>query len=225
MSSVAVIPARGGSKRIPRKNIKLLGELPLLVYTLKAALEADCFEQVIVSTDDAEIADIAEQQGASIFLRAAALADDYTPVSLVTLNVLEQLNDAYDCVAQLMPNCPFRNSEDIKASFKQFKESQTDSQLSVTRYGWLNPWWAHKYNNETLEPLFKDALLTRSQDLAELVCPSGAIWWAKTAVLKTYKTFYAPSYAGFVLPWERALDIDDESDWKLAQALLMMQDL
>jgi len=222
--NLAVIPARGGSKRIPRKNIKKLGDLPMIAYSIQAALESGVFEQVIVSTDDSEIADIAKQYGASIpFIRKQSLADDHTPASLVSLDALEQVNESFDRIAQLMPNCPFRNAEDIKRSYAQFAKQNADTQLSVTRYGWLNPWWAMKQNDAKLEPLFPEALKQRSQDLDELYCPTGAIWWAKTSSLKEHKTFYAPNYTGFELSWQHALDIDDEDDWLMAEVLLALK--
>ncbi len=223
MKTLAVIPARGGSKRLPRKNIRDLGGLPLIAYTLRAALESELFSRLVVSTDDIEIADIAKSFGAEIPFMRDSLADDHSPVSLVTLDALKRLNEPFDAVAQLMPNCPFRTAEDVKGSFEQFKKSDADTQLSVTRYGWLNPWWAMKLKDR-LEPLFPEALKTRSQDLDPLFCPTGAIWWAKPEALKTHKTFYAPNYGGFELSWDHALDIDDADDWKMAEALLILRE-
>lgn len=197
----------------------------MIAYTIQAALQSDVFSKVIVSTDDPDIAKTAEHYGADIpFLRNKTLADDHTPASLVTLDALKQLNEAFDHVAQLMPNCPFRNAEDIQNSYAQFSSTNTNAQLSVTRYGWLNPWWAMKLTEgEKLEPLFPSALKSRSQDLADLYCPTGAIWWAKTASLREHKTFYAPKHTGFELSWQNALDIDDEDDWLMAEVLLKMK--
>ena len=222
MKSLAVIPARGGSKRIPKKNIKQLGDKPMIAYSIEAALNSKVFDEVIVSTDSAEIADIAKMYGASVpFMRDAKLADDHTPASFVSLNAVEQLEATLVC--QLMPNCPFRDAYDIRKSYENFINTKADTQLSVTRYGWLNPWWAMKLGDK-LEPLFPEALTSRSQDLAELFCPTGAIWWAKTDVLKEHKTFYAPNYTGFELSWQHALDIDDEDDWLMAEALLKIKE-
>ncbi len=228
--NLAVIPARSGSKRIPRKNIKPLQGKPMIAYTIEAALQSGVFEKVVVSTDDLEIADIARHYGAEVpFLREAALADDHTPASLVTLDALEQLDPnatIYTHVSQLMPNCPLRNADDIRRSFEQLQQTKADTQLSVNRFGWLNPWWAFKMeagkieNGNKLEPLFPEAFKIRSQDLAPLYALTGALWWAKTDVLRREKTFHTATRTGFELSWQHALDIDDEDDWMMAEVLL-----
>jgi pseudaminic acid cytidylyltransferase len=230
MLAIAVIPARGGSKRIPRKNIKMLHGKPMIAYTIEAALRSGVFEHVVVSTDDAEIAEISKAFGAEVpFVREASLADDHTPASLVTLDALEKLDPdstKYNYVSQLMPNCPLREAVDIQKSFEQFRTNNADTQLSINRFGWLNPWWAFKMqgsgvkNPNQLEPLFPQAFKTRSQDLATLYALTGALWWAKTDVLRTEKTFHTPTRTGFELSWQHALDIDDEDDWKMAEVLL-----
>jgi pseudaminic acid cytidylyltransferase len=225
--NLAVIPARGGSKRIPRKNIKLLQGKPMIAYTIEAALQSNVFERVVVSTDDTEIAEISKQHGAEIpFVREASLADDHTPASLVTLDTLERLDtdgSKYKYVSQIMPNCPLRNADDIKKSLEQFQKTNADTQLSVNRFGWLNPWWAFKMQESKLEPLFPEAFKTRSQDLATLYALTGAVWWAKTGVLKRKKTFHTETRTGFELSWQHALDIDDEDDWKMAEVLLELE--
>lgn len=225
MTTVAIIPARGGSKRLPRKNIRILDGQPLIAYTIHAALESGCFDRVCVSTDDEEIAEISRAHGAEIpFVRDASLADDVSPVSQVIIDALQRIGGQTNVVAQLMPNCPFRNSDDIAGGFEAFNRGTAGTQLSVTSYGWLYPWWAHRQGDDgALVPLFPKALVTRSQDLERLLCPTGAIWWAKTDVLLKHGTFYAPGYSGFEIPWDRALDIDDEDDWKMAEALIQLK--
>jgi pseudaminic acid cytidylyltransferase len=223
--NLAVIPARGGSKRIPRKNIKLLHGKPMIAYTIEAALQSDVFEKVIVSTDDAEIAEIAKHYGAEVpFVREATLSDDHTPASLVTLDALNRLDpdsNVYTYVSQLMPNCPLRDAADIQKSFEQLTTNHADTQLSVNRFGWLNPWWAFKMAKEkTLEPLFPEAFKIRSQDLPTLYALTGALWWAKADILRKEKTFHTINRTGFELSWQHALDIDDEDDWKMAEVLL-----
>jgi pseudaminic acid cytidylyltransferase len=224
--NLAVIPARGGSKRIPRKNIKLLHGKPMIAYTVEAALQSGVFDKVVVSTDDAEIAEISKQFGADVpFVREASLADDHTPASLVTLDALEKLDPTgsiYTYVSQLMPNCPLRTAEDIQRSFEKLLETNADTQFSVNRFGWLNPWWAFKVESQTLEPLFPEAFKTRSQDLPTLYALTGALWWAKTDVLRREKTFHTAMRTGFELSWQHALDIDDEDDWQMAEVLLKL---
>jgi pseudaminic acid cytidylyltransferase len=226
--NIAVIPCRGGSKRVPKKNIRLLHGKPAVAYTIEAALISGIFQSIIVSTDSEEIAEVARAFGAEVpFVRDSALADDFTPVSAVTLDALNRIDpnsNIHTNVCQLMANCPLRTADDIKNSYKQFQETATDSQISVTEYGWLNPWWAMTRDNQNiLSPLFKEQMGVRSQDLPHLYCPTGAIWWAKSEVLRQHGTFYAPKYRGWQIPWQRAVDIDTEDDWKMVEILMAGQ--
>lgn len=221
---VAIIPARGGSKRIPQKNIKALRGKPMIAYTIGAATDSGLFQRVIVSTDSMEIAEIAREYGADVpFLREPNLADDVTPVSAVTVDALRRLGNSgvqFEFVAQLMPNCPLRTAQDICDSHRQFEQTGADAQISVVRYGWQNPWWAMKRSAKLrLEPVFKEQIATRSQDLPELFCPTGAIWWARTETLSRAGTFYGENATGWEIPWQRGLDIDTPEDWAMAEVL------
>jgi N-acylneuraminate cytidylyltransferase len=224
--TIAIIPARGGSKRIPGKNIYPLAGKPLIVYSIEAALESRLFHRVIVSTDSKEIAGVAQAWGAEVpFLRVPEISDDMTPVSAATADALERVDfegRQYSMVAQLMPNCPLRTAQDVIDSHRQFLETATDSQISVVRYGWQNPWWAMKRSDTTskLEPLFASEATARSQDLPELFCPTGAIWWGSTKVIRQQKTFHIPNRTGWEIPWERGIDIDTLDDLTLAEAVL-----
>jgi CMP-N-acetylneuraminic acid synthetase len=224
---LAVIPARGGSKRVPGKNIRaLLGE-PAIAYTIRAAVDSGLFERVVVSTDSAAIAAVALENGADVpFVRQASLADDETPVSAVTVDALERLDPdgaEFGFIAQLMPNCPLRTAADVRDSHAQFERTAAPSQLSVTRFGWQNPWWAmRRAPDMALEPLFVHEVTRRSQDLPELFCPTGVIWWATAGTLRTARTFHVPGRTGWEIPWQRAVDIDTEDDWQMAEALLRL---
>jgi N-acylneuraminate cytidylyltransferase len=223
--ALAVIPARGGSRRVPRKNIRRMHGRPLLAYSIEAALRSDLFARVVVSTDDAEIAAIARAEGADVpFLRTPALADDMTPVSRATIDAVDRLEDAGETfpeVCQLMPNCPLRTADDVVASHRQFTHRPVDAQISVARYGWQSPWWAMRREADgSLAPLFPDAMQRRSQDLAELLCPTGAVWWARTDALRRAGTFHLAGRTGWEIDWTHAIDIDTEQDWRLAEALM-----
>jgi pseudaminic acid cytidylyltransferase len=225
--AVAIIPARGGSKRIPGKNIRPLAGKPIILYTIAAAIDSGLFEYVVVSTDSPVIAEIAQRHGAAIpFLRDNNLADDFTPVSAVTADALLRIDpagDKYDVVAQLMPNCPLRTANDVRESYKQFTESGAESQMSVVSYGWQNPWWAMRRNEAyAVEPIFKEQMVARSQDQPQLFCPTGAIWWARAATLRTAKTFHVEGRTGWEIPWRRGVDIDSFEDWELAEALFRL---
>jgi CMP-N-acetylneuraminic acid synthetase len=223
-SCIAVIPARGGSKRVPGKNVRLLKGRPLLAYTVDAARRSGLFARIVVTTDSPLIAEIATASGAEVpFLRQPALADDVTPVSAATLDALERLDPGgatYLQVCQLMPNCPLRTAADIVASHQQFIETGADSQVSVVRFGWQNPWWAMRRTSDlTLAPLFPERMAERSQDLPELFCPTGAVWWAKAEVLRTEGTFHVPGRTGWEISWIHGTDIDTEDDWVLTEVL------
>ena len=222
---LAVIPARGGSKRIPGKNVRPMHGRPLLAYTVEAAVGSGLFERVIVTTDSAEIAVIAQASGAEVpFLRDPTLADDITPVSRATIDVLERLGQAgqaYEQVCQLMPNCPLRTSEDVTASHRQFVATSASAQISVVRFGWQNPWWAMRRASDlTITPLFAEAMTQRSQDLPELFCPTGAVWWATTDALLREGTFHMAGRTGWEIHWTHGLDIDTEDDWLLTDVLM-----
>jgi N-acylneuraminate cytidylyltransferase len=221
---LAVIPARGGSKRVPGKNVRSLAGRPAIAYTIDAALESGVFGRVVVSTDSESIAEIARRCGAEApFLRPPSLADDRTPVSAATVDALERVDVKHTtaAVCQLMANCPLRTSDDVRASHAAFAAGDAPSQLSVTRYGWLNPWWAMRLGpHRELEPVFPDRAQQRSQDLPEVFCITGAIWWASADVLRRERTYHVAGRSGWELPWQRAVDIDSEDDWLMAEVLL-----
>jgi len=222
---LAVVPARGGSKRIHRKNLRCLEGKPLLAHTVEAALHSGIFNRVIVTTDDPETAEVARRCGAEVpFLRDPGLADDYVPVSAATVDALQRLDpsgSAFAHVCQLMPNCPLRTAGDILDSHAQFVHTGADSQLSVVRYGWQNPWWAMRRDERfLLEPLFENALTQRSQDLPELFCPTGAIWWARSEALRREGTYHMAGGTGWEIPWTRGIDIDTEADWTVAEVIM-----
>ncbi len=197
---------------------------PLIAYTIEAATESGVFERIIVSTDDQAIAETAHQYGAEIpFMRDASLSDDMTPVSLASVDALHRVDPGgvqYQYIAQLMANCPLRTADDIRISYKQFVGDNVESQISVTRYGWQNPWWAMRRTaTNELRPLFEREIVQRSQDLPDVFCPTGCVWWAKTSALRREKTFHMAKRTGWEIPWQRAVDIDTEEDWAMAELL------
>lgn len=226
---LAVIPARGGSKRIPNKNLRPLAGRPLLTYTVHAALASGVFHRVVVTTDSVRIAQVARGCGASVpFLREPGLSGDFVPVSAATIDALQRIDpeeNTYSHVCQLMPNCPLRSASDIVNSHREFLSRGSDSQISVVRYGWQNPWWAVKLDEAfALVPLFEQAFTQRSQDLPPLFCPTGAVWWAKSVALRREDTFHMPGRTGWEIPWTRGIDIDTEDDWDMAEALMRMME-
>lgn len=229
-NKIAIILARGGSKRLPRKNSLAFGGKPMLAWTITAAIDSGCFDQVLVSTDDDEIAEISRDYGAEVpFLREHA-ADDHAPSSEATQAALIQAEAYwevhYDCVAQLMANCPLRTAKDIQHAIRNFDESSAPAQISAFRFGWMNPWWAARLDaNQQPDYLFPEARLSRSQDLPELYCPSGALWIADRVAFSAAGTFYMPGHVMHPMHWMSAMDIDDEDDLRMAQACLSLREL
>ena len=221
---IAVIPARGGSKRIPGKNIVDFHGRPLLYWTIEAARQSGLFDRILVSTDDPAIASAAERCGLEVPFLRDRCADDQATASSATIAALAQvetiLHETYAIVVQLMPTCPLRKGNHITQAYANFTRRRARFQISCTTFGPTNPWWAAKLD-ELMQPssLFPDALVSRSQDLPPLYCPTGAIWIAGTDALKNAGTFYGPGHIYFPMPWTAALDIDEPADLELARAL------
>ena len=227
-SCVAIIPARGGSKRIEKKNIINFCGKPMIAWTIEAAQKSNMFVRIVVSTDDPEIAEVAKQFGASVPFLRKNYSDDISPVSLATVGTLFQLRDElgeeYETVVQLMANCPLRNEHHIVDALDNFKAHDASSQISCFKFGWMNPWWAATVS-EGWRPnnLFPEAVDARSQDLPSLYCPSGAIWVAKVPQLIKHQTYYTHKHIFWPMSWETAIDIDDEDDLRMAEFLYVMK--
>lgn len=221
---IAIIPARGGSKRIPGKNLIEFNGRPMISWTIKAALEIQTFSKVIVSTDDIEIAEISKQFGAEVPFFRDRYADDYSSVSLATAHALSQayahFEIQFDTVVQLMPNCPLRTSLDISMALEAFEKNGRRSQISCSSFGWANPWWSSSLDDSgTPTSIFDDTLRSRSQDLSPLFCPTGAIWISDAENLIRSHSFYSEAHRYEPMPFFRAIDIDDEDDYQLALRL------
>jgi N-acylneuraminate cytidylyltransferase len=224
---IAIIPARGGSKRIPNKNIINFNGMPMIYYSIQAAIDSNQFDDILVSTDSKEIAEIALKFGAKVpFLRNENY-DDLSTSSQATLSALIQMEKfngkKYETIVQLMPNCPLRKSTSITKQIYDFeKNKKKHSLISSMKYGMFNPWWAHEVQqNGSFSRLFSDSIYNnRSQDLPKLLCPTGAIWVSTRKKLIEYKTFYSPKYKLFELNNIEGIDIDDYDDLEFAKIAL-----
>ena len=217
---LAIIPARGGSKRIPKKNIIDFQGKPMISWTIEAAIKSACFDEILVSTDDDEIAEIAKNYGASVPFLRELNKDDYSTVSDVVISEKNRLHQKYDIIVMLMPNCPIRNQFDISSALNNFIENNRDFQISSFKYGFMNPYWAHKIDDKgKAVPVFKEAISSRSQDLTDLYCPTGAIWIAKDENLEISKSFYGPNFIMETINWKNAVDIDDYEDLEFAEMI------
>ncbi len=226
--NIAIIPARGGSKRIPKKNIVDFFGRPMIAWTIAAAQKSQLFDRILVSTDDPEIAQVAKDLGLEIpFLRDKDF-DDHASVSQATITALQQvklkLKEEYDNVIQLMPNCPLRNETHITEAYKNFLENNAKFQISCCKFGWLNPWWAVTLDKAGHPaPQFPEALKKRSQDLTPMYCPTGAIWIARYPELIQGSSFYGAGHIFHPLEWQAAVDIDDPADLEMAKTLYAIQ--
>jgi len=223
MEILAIIPARGGSKGVPRKNIRLLNGKPLIAYTIEEAKKSKYISKVIVSTEDDEIAKISNKYGAEIIKRPQELAKDDTPTIDVVLHILEKLinkNIKPDIVILLQPTSPLRTFQDIDNAINLFIENNCDSVVSVCEIA-HSPYWSFKIENGYLKPLLGEKYLKkRRQELPKVYIPNGALFIATPEVLQKYKTFYCKKTMPYIMPIERSVDIDNELDFLLAELLM-----
>ncbi|HZO90986.1 MAG TPA: acylneuraminate cytidylyltransferase family protein [Chthonomonadaceae bacterium] len=228
-SRLAIIPARGGSKRLPRKNILTFRGLPLLAHSIRTAQDCGLFARIVVSTEDAEIGAIAQEHGAQVVWRPAHLATDTATLeaaALHTLDALETEGATFDLLCLLMPNCPLRLPSDLCASLWQLEAEGADYLMSVVDYGWLKPYWALEETPAGLHRYFDTAVgWANGEAPRALVCPSGAIRWARVEAFRRDRTFYGPGLRGYRLPWERSADIDDADDLARAEILARLLEI
>jgi len=225
MDMLAVIPARGGSKGIPRKNLIDLGGKPLLAWTIQAALESKSISRVIVSTEDNEIADCAESFGAEVpFMRPMEIAgDDVHAVQVVrsTLAGLKEKENYHpQFIAMLLPTSPLKTSDDIDACAAVLKAHPDCSAISVSELHYFAEQFRH-LRNGVLEPLIKAETYTiQRQDAEPVYTANGAVFMSSVACLEERKEFHHPGARAYVMPFERSIDINSETDLELARYLL-----
>ena len=220
MKTFALIPARGGSKGIPRKNIRMIAGKPLIVWTIEAALRSALLDAVVVSTDDAEIADVARSAGAQVpFMRPAELARDQTPGLDPVMHALDRLPE-YGSVLLLQPTSPLRTTADIDACLGLAAERGAVSVVSVSEPE-AHPYWSYRLNtDQTLARLIETTPVTRRQDLPQVVAVNGAMYFAQADWLRRSGSLVDAQTLAYVMPRERSIDIDTPLDWALAELLL-----
>lgn len=220
MSTFALIPARGGSKGIPRKNIRLMAGKPLIAWTIEAALRSALLDAVVVSTEDEEIADIARQAGALVpFLRPAALAQDATPGIDPVLHALRELPQ-FDAVLLLQPTSPLRDTADIDGCLRLARERAASSVVSVCEPD-SHPAWTYRLGEDlSMSALFETVPATRRQDLPVVGALNGAMYFANSAWLQRTGKLVAPETLAYMMSREHSVDIDTPFDWKFAELLL-----
>jgi CMP-N,N'-diacetyllegionaminic acid synthase len=221
VSLLAIIPARGGSKGIPRKNIKPLAGKPLIAWTIYAVKQTSCVDRLVVSTEDEEIASVARGLGADVpFMRPAELAADETPGIAPVMHAIEQLPE-YDWVLLLQPTSPLRSAEDIDGIWQFCQERGAPSAVSVCEVG-KHPYWMYQCDAaQRLEPFIKGRPdVTRRQDLPPAYAMNGALYLARTEWFLKQGSFIGPETLGHVMPPERSVDLDTPQDWCWVEFLI-----
>lgn len=222
---LCVIPARGGSRRIPRKNIKLFCGKPMIAWSIDAALQSNCFNQVVVSTDDAEIAELARHHGAQVpFIRPAALSDDHTGTTAVIAHAIDWLGaqgEAPEQVCCLYATAPFVTAEDLRTGLEVLTDSDADYAFSVTRYAFPIQRAIRINSAERIEMFNPEHFNTRSQDLEEAFHDAGQFYWGRASAWRNNTAIFAPTSSPILLPRYRVQDIDTEEDWLDAELKFM----
>ena len=220
MSSVAIIPARGGSKRIPRKNLKPFDGVPMIARSIRTALDSGLFDQVVVSTDDHEIAELAQAHGAQVpFMRPASLADDFTGTAAVIVHALEQL-PAVDYACCIYATAPLLQARFLREGF-ELLERQPDKSFafSVCSFGFPVQRALSLDGQGALTALYPEFRNTRSQDLPEALQDAGQFYWGRSEAWRRGEVLYSPASLPVILPRHLVQDIDTAEDWKRAEYL------
>jgi len=220
---IAIIPARGGSKRIPHKNIKPFAGKPIIAYSIEAAKESGLFDRIIVSTDDQEIADVGHRFGAEVpFLRPKELADDHTGTNAVVKHVIgwaleEAIPVEYACC--IYATAPFVQAELLRQAFKMLVESGKDFAFSVTSYAFPILRSLRLTSQGGVEPIWPENIPKRSQDLEEAYHDAGQFYWGRPQAFLCDTPVFSNAAVPVILPRHMVQDIDTPEDWQRAELM------
>ncbi|PKB42619.1 N-acylneuraminate cytidylyltransferase [Cellulophaga sp. RHA19] len=220
MANLAIIPARGGSKRIPRKNIKVFLGKPIIAYSIEAAIQSNLFDEVMVSTDDEEIAQIAKEYGATVpFLRSKNNANDFAVLADVVQEVVSKYkenNKNFDNICCILPTAPFVTSKKINEAYTTFIDNNFDSVFPVLEFSFPIQ-RSLKIEADKVAMVWSEHLNTRSQDLESRYHDSGQFYWLKSTSFNNNKKLFTDNSGAIIISELEAQDIDTETDWKLAE--------
>lgn len=218
---MCIIPARGGSKRIPRKNLKEFRGKPIIAWSIEAALTSSVFQTVMVSTDDAEIADVARSYGAEVpFMRSVATADDHATTADVLLEVLkvyEHQGRRFDIACNLYPTAPFATADDLKDGFQALVDGPFDVVLPIVAFSYPILRSLNRSEDGKIAMNWPEHMNSRSQDLPKAYHDAGQWAFFKTSPFLATRTLLGPNTGSVVLPESRAQDIDTLEDWAMAE--------
>ena len=221
MKNLAIITARGGSKRIPRKNIKNFLGKPIIAYSIESALKSGVFDEVMVSTDDDEIAEIAEKYGAKIpFKRSEATSNDIATTTDVIIEVIEEYNKRgifFDYACCLYPTAPFVSSESIKAGFELMIKNKTTAAIPLVKYSYPIQRALTIDKDGKLNMIYPEHSRTRSQDLQPVFHDAGQFYWFKVSEINHDMELLKMKASPIIISETQVQDIDTEEDWTLAE--------
>jgi len=218
---VAIIPARGNSKRLPRKNIIPLCGKPIIAYTIDACIKSGVFTDIIVSTEDQEIAEVSMECGATIHKRDPSLSTDQARIRDVCIAIIDESsknNEPIDLFCVLQATSALRTKEDIVDSYNEFNNGY-DFLLSVTDYFFYPHAAMHKDKDGDFEPFFRELSLKKGQEVPELLAKNGAINWCKVGAFLKTKELVGPNAGLYKMPKFRSIDIDTKDDFIVLDAL------
>ena len=221
MSSIAIITARGGSKRIPRKNIKEFCGKPIMAYSIEAALKSGIFDEVMVSTDSDQFSEIAKHYGASVpFLRSDETSNDFATTADVLIEVVEEyqkMGKQFDEVCCIYPTAPFITAERLREACGELRRRQANCIMTVVKYS-FPPQRGFVIRNNQIAFQYPEYERTRSQDLEPIYHDCGQFYIVRTESLLKYRSLIVPTTVPYILPEEEVQDIDTMSDWEIAEA-------
>jgi len=220
MNAISIITARGGSKRIPGKNKKLFLGKPIICYSIEAALASGLFEEVMVSTDDEEIAEIAKKAGASVpFMRSEAAANDYATTDDVLMEVLEEYEkrgQAFEYMACIYPTAPFVTADKLQDAFRLLIENNASGVMPVVSFS-FPPQRGMAIQNGRLKYCFPENAMKRSQDLETMYHDCGQFYCYQVERYRACRGDLEDGYVPIIMPETEVQDIDNLSDWELAE--------
>lgn len=223
--NTAIIPARGGSKRIPRKNIRSFQSLPMIAHAIQAATNSGIFERIVISTDDEEIADIAVRYGADVpFLRQPELSDDHTGILPVIQDAIRRVGVTHGCVAAIYPTVPLLKSSDLSDAYNLWDNNRTRILIPVCRYAYPVFRSFVREGESGLRMLFPECYSMRSQDLEPVFHDAALFYLATPESWLESDRIYRPDSIMMEIPGDHVCDIDTLDDWARAEFLASWQE-